>query len=139
MNHYTFSEIQIGAKESFVFDIDSEKMDLFSKISGDKNPLHTDLQFAKSKGFSENVVYGMLTASSLSTLAGMYLPGERSIIHSVEIKFVSPVLLSACPLSVSGEVIEKDERFNFIQLKFTIKNKLDIKVAQGKMQIGVTA
>ena len=136
MNEYLFSEIKIGDKESFTYEIDKTKMDLFRQISGDDNPLHTDLKFANEKGFTENVVYGQLTAAALSTLAGMYLPGKLSINHMIETFFLKPVFLSKCPLTVSGIVNEKDERFKTITLKFEIYDTANVKVAKGKMRIG---
>ena len=92
MNEYQFSEIQIGDQESFIYHLDENKMRLFREISGDENPLHTDIDFAKEKGYSENVVYGQLTAAALSTLAGMYIPGKLSIIHKMSWE-VFPFLL----------------------------------------------
>lgn len=136
MNEYQFLEIQIGDKESFIYEIDKIKMELFRKISGDENPLHTDIEFAKEKGYTENVVYGQLTAAALSTLAGMYLPGKLSIIHKIETNFLNPVFLSKCPLTVMGVVKEKDERFKTISLKFEIFDTANVKVCKGKMRIG---
>lgn len=136
MNEYSFSEIQIGDKESFNYEIDETKMKLFCQISGDENPLHTNIEFAKEKGYAENVVYGQLTATALSTLAGMYLPGKFSIIHTIETNFLKPVFLSKCPLNVVGIVKEKDERFKTITLKFEIFDTDRVKVCKGKMRIG---
>lgn len=136
MNEYQFSEIQIGDKETFTYNIDKIKMDLFRQLSGDENPLHTDLEFAKEKGYTENVVYGQLTAAALSTLAGMYLPGKLSIIHKIETNFLKPVFISKCPLLVTGIVKEKDERFKTITLKFEIFDNTNVKVCKGKMRIG---
>lgn len=78
----------------------------------------------------------MLTASFLSTLAGVYLPGENSLIHSVETKFVKPVFVGDT-LLVSGEVAEKNEHFPVIKLKVVITNQKKEKVLRGSMQIGV--
>lgn len=136
MNHFSFQELEIGHEESFIFELDEAKMKQFLMITNDVNPLHNDLEFAKEKGYSEKVVYGMLTASALSTLAGVYLPGERSLIHSVEINFVKPVFLSRCPLTITGKVLEKDERFSRIVIKFTITDKVGEKVSRGIMKIG---
>lgn len=136
MNEYQFSEIQIGDKETFIYNIDKIKMDLFCQLSGDENPLHTDIEFAKEKGYTENVVYGQLTATALSTLAGMYLPGKLSIIHTIETNFLKPVFISKCPLLVTGIVKEKDERFKTITLKFEIFDNTKVKVCKGKMRIG---
>ena len=136
MKHYTFEEIKIGQEVAFHYDLDEDKMLKFLEITGDKNPLHNDLEFAKKAGYNEKVVYGMLSASALSTLAGMYIPGERSLIHRVEINYVAPVLLSQCPLTVEAKVISKDERFSLISVKYSIYNNLRKKVCRGTMEIG---
>lgn len=138
MNHYTIDEIKIGDEVSFLYELNEEKMDMFMRITGDTNPLHTDLEYAKEKGYNEKVVYGMLTSSILSTLAGMYMPGEYSLIHSVEINFVKPVFLSRCPLEVKAKVTEIDERFNTIKLKYQILDNTLDKVLRGSMKIGFT-
>ena len=91
MNHYTFEEIKTGMEEQFSVTITEQMMQQFREMTGDVNPLHCDETFAKEKGFDGKVAYGMLTASFLSTMAGVYLPGENSLIQSVEVKFVKPV------------------------------------------------
>ena len=77
MNHYIYDELEIGHEESFDYDLNEEKMEAFKMITKDINPLHNDIEFAKSKGYPNKVVYGMLTSAALSTLAGVYLPGEK--------------------------------------------------------------
>ena len=57
MNNYKFVDIHVGLEESFSVRVKSEKLDKFLKISGDINPLHTDTEYSKSKGFSDRVVY----------------------------------------------------------------------------------
>jgi len=136
VNHYTFEEIKIGTTANFEYELTKQKMRQFQAITGDINPLHIDLNYAKEKGFKENVVYGMLTSAILSTLAGVYLPGEKSLIHSVEINFLKPVFLSQCPLKIEATVTEKDERFSQITVKYTICNQLAVKVCKGTMKIG---
>ena len=137
MNEYKFNDIQIGAEVSFSYNLDKEKMSKFFEITGDNNPLHTDLDYAIENGYNENVVYGQLTASALSTLAGVYMPGKYSLIHSIETSFLKPVFLSTCPLKIVGKVEDKDERFKFIILKFSIFNNKGEKVCKGKMKVGV--
>lgn len=136
MNHFNFDQIEIGTSVNFEYELTEKKMEQFKEITGDINPLHNDLSYAKEKGFNEKVVYGMLTSSVLSTLAGVYLPGEKSLIHNVEISFVKPVFLSRCPLNVRAKVIDKDERFSIIILKYEIYDKFDEKVCRGTMKIG---
>ena len=135
MNNYSFDEILVGQIESFPAKVTAEMMDAFRTLTGDENPLYTDDSFASEKGFSGRVAYGMLTASFLSTLAGVYLPGRRSLIHKVEVEFPTPVL-PGDELMVSGEVKEKDERFNLLKLAVTIRNAKGQKVCRGKMTVG---
>ncbi|MBO5166194.1 MAG: MaoC family dehydratase [Lachnospiraceae bacterium] len=136
MNYYGFDEIVEGMEESFTVKVTHEMMEAFLGITGDVNPLHTDVSFAKEKGYDSCVVYGMLTASFLSTLAGVYLPGKNSLIHSVETKFVKPVF-EGDVLTVSGKVTEKRELFSAFVMKVEIRNQNNEKVLRGNMQIGV--
>lgn len=138
MNRYSFEEIETGLEESFQVTITQDMLDKFREITGDNNPLHTEESFAKQKGYDSCVAYGMLTASFLSTLAGVYLPGEKSLIHSVETKFVKPVFVGDT-LTVTGKVAEKNELFSVFTLKVTITNQRKEKVLRGSMQIGVLA
>ena len=95
MNEYTMDDIQIGMECSFKRVITLEMENGFREISGDDNPLHRDDNFAREMGkekFKTHVSFGMLTASLYSTMAGMYLPGKYSLIHSFdELAFLQPV------------------------------------------------
>ena len=103
MNDLSYEEIEVGHKESFTVTVTEEMMDKFLAITGDVNPLHNDEDYARSEGHPGRVVYGMLSASLLSTLAGVYLPGKRSLIHEVKIKFAKPVYIGDT-LTVEGTV-----------------------------------
>jgi acyl dehydratase len=83
-------------------------------------------------------VYGLLTASFLSTLAGLYLPGKYSLIQKIDIDFLHPVYIDDV-LSVEGIVTGKHDLFRYIRLKVNISRQNGEKVLRGKMRIGVTA
>lgn len=134
MNTYTYDEIEVGQAESFTVTVTEDMLASFKAITGDNNPLHNDEDFAKAKGQPGRVAYGMLTASFLSTLAGVYLPGERSLIQQVEIKFAKPVYIGDT-LTVTGQVAEKNDTVQRIELKVTITNQDDAKVLRGKMGV----
>jgi acyl dehydratase len=78
----------------------------------------------------------MLTASFYSTLAGMYLPGRYSLIHSVESKFLRPVYVGDA-LTVSGVVREKEDAYHMLILALLIKNQNNEKISKGTMQVMV--
>lgn len=135
MNVYTFEDIQEGMTESFSKQITSEMEDSFRKITGDYNPLHIDDSYAKQIGdYKQHVSFGMLTASLYSTIAGMYLPGKYSLIHSIEIKFLKPVYMGDV-LTVIGTVAEKQENLQLLRLKVRIENQNRKCVSKADMKV----
>lgn len=136
MNTYTFDEIDIGKKESFTVTISEEERDKFRELTGDVNPLHNDLSYARAMGHDRCVAFGMLSASYLSTLAGVYLPGKNSLIQKTEVNFRKPVYVGDT-LTITGEVTDRNETFKLIEVKVDIKNQNGEKVVKGKMEIAV--
>lgn len=96
--------IAVGSRASFDVDVGPDAMTEFATWSGDWNPLHTDPEFARRSRFGRPVLHGAYSAGLVSRLAGMFLPGERCLLHGMQLRFVAPVLPPAS-LRVSGEVI----------------------------------
>ncbi len=138
MNEYKFSDINTGLTESFSREITVGMEDSFREISGDVNPLHRDDEFADSAGngkFTGHVSFGMLTASLLSTMAGVYLPGKYSLIHSIDnISFKAPVYAGDV-LTVTGTVKDKQEGLNLILVGVKIVNQSAKTVLKADMKI----
>jgi len=138
MNRYNFSDLTVGMQADFSTEITEEKMNCFKEITEDLNPLHTDDAYAVSKGFRGRVSYGLLTSAFFSRLAGMFLPGEKSLIEEVSYKFMLPVYIGD-RLIVSGEITALDDRTRQLFLKVTIRREADrVPVVRGKMTIGMT-
>ena len=140
MNEYRYKEITVGQTESFTHTVTSESEDKFRSITGDLNPLHKDDEFATEAGkgkFSGHISHGMLTASLLSTMAGMYLPGKYSLIHSIDnISFKAPVYVDDV-LTVTGKVISKQDELSLIQLSVVITNADNKIVLKAKVKVVV--
>lgn len=136
MNSYRLTDIHCGLSHSFQVTITTEMLDIFSKLSGDCNPLHTDPGFARLQGFPDRVAFGMLTASFYSTLVGMYLPGKYALFHGADIAFTAPVFPQDI-LTVSGEVVSIHEVYRQIELKASIKNQKGEKVSRAKIRTGI--
>ena len=130
MNTYNIEDLYTGQTEQFETEISSEMFDAFRAVTCDTNPLHCDEDYAKDRGFKGRVAYGMLTASFLSTLAGVFLPGERSIIQSVDVRFPRPVY-------EGDTLLEIHESVRQITVAVEIKNQRDECVLKGKMKVGV--
>lgn len=136
MNSYKFEDIYVGMTESFQVTITEGMMDKFIDITGDVSPIHVSREYAQAHGFKTRVCHGMLFGSMFSTLAGVYLPGEHCLLHSVETKFSLPVF-PGDTLVVSGKVSEINDTFKTVAVKGTITNQDGKKVCKANIQLGV--
>ncbi len=136
MNHYTLADLKPGVTESFTVTVTEEMMDKFYAITGDNSPIHMDAEYAAGRGYPGRVVYGMLGASFLSTLAGVYLPGEHCLLHGMELKFAKPVFIGDT-LTVTGVVDEVNDTFREITIKASIVNQHGKKVTRAVVKAGV--
>ena len=136
MNSYKFSDLSVGMSESFEVEITEKMMDKFIDITGDVSPIHVSSEYAKAHGFKTRVCHGMLFGSMFSTLAGVYLPGEHCLLHSVETKFSSPVFPSD-KLTVTGKISEINDTFKIVTIKGNIKNQDGKTVCKAVIQAGV--
>lgn len=136
LRSYTLAQMQTGLTERFTVTVTEDMMDKFCAISGDVSPIHIDSAYAAGRGFPGRVVYGMLVASFFSTLAGVYLPGEHCLLHSVESKFTKPVFIGD-ELTVTGTVDEVNPTFGEVTIKATVTNAAGKKVCRGVIKAGV--
>lgn len=137
MNKYTLSELCSGMEESFCVVLTENMLQKFLEISGDTNPLHIDAEFARTKGYPDRVVYGMVTASFYSTLAGVYLPGKHCLLWEVNSKFNAPVFIGD-ELNISGTITKVNKEFNFVKIKAKIRNQRGQIVSRASITAGVT-
>lgn len=137
MNEFKISDIHLDMKASYEYLVTKENLDLFTKITGDINPMHVDSTFAKNHNMKDKIVYGMLTSSLLSTLAGVYLPGKYCLLQEVNTKFLSPVYVGDL-LKVEGQVVNISESVKQLEIKVQVINQNNEKVLKGIIKTGFT-
>ena len=136
MNRYAWSELGEGLAAEFPVTITTAMLDQFRALTGDVNPLHLDDSYACAQGFSGRVAYGLLTASFLSRLAGVHLPGERCLLHGVNATFHRPVYVGDL-LTVRGEVSYRNEAMRQAEIVCRIANQRGERVSTGKLKVGM--
>jgi acyl dehydratase len=117
-----FKEIQVGDSASIERIISLEDIEIFSNLTGDKNPLHVDQSFSEKAKFGACVAHGMLTSSFISTLIGMNLPGEGSIITNISLDFRKPVFIGDS-ICTTIEVIKKIDLSKQVFIKLRVYNQ----------------
>lgn len=108
----------------------------FIKLFKDENPLHTDENFAKTKGFKGRVMHGNILNGFISYFIGECLPVKNVIIHSQEIEFKNAVYLND-ELQFKAVITGIYESVNTVEFKYYFKNAASSIVAKGKIQIGL--
>jgi 3-hydroxybutyryl-CoA dehydratase len=121
MSSYTYDQIQIGQSASVTKTISEHDVYTFAGITGDFNSAHVNAPYAEGTFFKGRIAHGMLTASFISTVLGMYLPGTGTIFLSNTVNFLAPVHFNDT-LTTTCEVIEKLEK-NRVKLKATVTNQ----------------
>jgi acyl dehydratase len=71
--------------------IEAEDIERFTSISGDRNPLHYDLEAARNSRFGEIIVQGGVTSAILNAVVAEDLPGPGSVFLQVNWSFRAPV------------------------------------------------
>ena len=69
----------------------SRDIELFTEISGDRNPLHYEEQAARATRFGGIVVQGSITSAILNAVVAEDLPGPGTIFLQVNWSFKAPV------------------------------------------------
>ena len=121
---YTFDEIDIGLTKEFQITITESMVNNFANISGDFSPIHIDEEYAKSTSFGKRVAHGMLLASFLSRVDGMYLPGKHALYFSQNLEFHNPCFIND-KIKISSIVIDKSESTKIIKIESKITNQND--------------
>ena len=88
---YHFEDLELGMEASFQKTVTEADIVSFAGVSGDKNPVHLDADYAARTIFKQRIAHGMLTASYISAVFGMEMPGPGAIYVSQTLNFKAPV------------------------------------------------
>lgn len=128
---WTFDTLKIGDRDSIQKVITPEMVDMFADLSEDHNPVHVDEEFAKTTPFGKRIAHGMLTASLISAVLGIKIPGNGSIYMTQSIRFRKPVYLGET-LTVWAEVKEKIEEKERVVMSTWVENDQGSVVLEGE-------
>jgi 3-hydroxybutyryl-CoA dehydratase len=118
------------------FKVSPDTYEGFISVFKDKNPLHTNDKFAVGKGFKEKVMHGNILNGFLSYFIGECLPIKDVLIQTQEIKFMKPVYVND-QLTLCAEIEDIYESVSTVEFKYYFENQDKVKVARGKIQIGL--
>jgi acyl dehydratase len=82
---------RVGATARRTRTVTRRDIELFTAISGDRNPIHYDADLAVRSRFGGVVVQGGVTSGLLNALVAEQLPGPGSVFLEVAWRFRAPV------------------------------------------------
>ena len=111
------NEPKVGSKSAFSRTFTEADVALFIGVTWDVNPLHTDDEYVKSTPFGRRIVPGLLTASLLTHLGGLW----AFIAREMRFEFVAPVFIGDTITAIS-EVVEQDLEKGWVRLESRCEN-----------------
>jgi acyl dehydratase len=84
---------QVGQRAELTREVSQHDIEMFTAISGDRNPLHYDEELAKATKFGGIIVQGGVTSAILNAVVAQKLPGPGTVFLHVDWNFRAPVRL----------------------------------------------
>jgi len=109
----------IGATARRTRTVRREDIDLFTEMTGDRNPLHYDEERASRSRFGGIIVQGGVTSGLLNAVVAEDLPGPGSVFLRVSWEFLAPVR-PGDEITAEVEVLEVHETKPVARLRTTI-------------------
>jgi len=121
---------RVGQKAERSRTVEPGDIELFTRISGDRNPLHYDEAAAKASRFGEIVVQGGITSAILNAVVAEDLPGPGTVFLQVDWKFAAPVR-PGDTITGAVEVVEVREDKPITRLKTSVRRQDGVVVLEG--------
>ena len=133
VTNFTYDALEVGQKASFSTTVEERHIQLFAAVSGDRNPVHLDAEYAASTMFKERIAHGMFTGALISAAIACEMPGPGSIYLGQQLKFTRPVKLGDS-LTVELEILEKLPK-NRVRIATRVFNQNAEQVVDGEAEV----
>jgi acyl dehydratase len=95
----------VGQRGTWTRTFTAEDVEAFARLTGDRNPLHFDEDFARRRRPGRLIVHGGLTTGLFNALVAEVLPGPGSVFLHQEWDYPSPAYIGDT-VTAEAEVIE---------------------------------
>jgi acyl dehydratase len=123
--------LSVGQRARRTKTVTARDVELYAEITGDRNPLHFDPEFAAGTRFGRLVAQGGITAGMLNALVAMDLPGPGTVFMSQSLRYLAPTYLGDT-LTAEVEVLALKPDKPVCQLRTTITNQNGTVVLEGE-------
>jgi acyl dehydratase len=129
---------QVGERAARSRRVGERDIELFTELTGDRNPLHYDLKAASGSAFGGIIVQGGVTSGLLNAVVAEDLPGPGSVFLHVDWDFKAPVR-PGDEITAEVEVLEARQDKPLTKLRTTITNQEGTVVLDGSALVWTEA
>ena len=122
---------EVGQVAELTREVSQHDIEIFTALSGDRNPLHYDEELAKATKFGRIVVQGGITSAILNAVVAEKLPGPGTVFMHVDWSFKAPVR-PGDKITGAVEVIKVRTDKPVTELKTTVTRDDGTVVLEGK-------
>jgi acyl dehydratase len=110
--------------------VTARDIELFTELTGDRNPLHYDRERAAASRFGGIIVQGGVTSGLLNAVVAEDLPGPGSVFLHVDWSFKAPVS-PGDEITAEVEVLETRDDKPITRLRTTVTKQDGVVVLDG--------
>jgi len=122
---------QVGQRARRTREVSPRDIELFTELTGDRNPLHYNDELASRSRFGGIIVQGGVTSGLLNAVVAEDLPGPGSVFLHVDWSFRAPVR-PGDTITAEVEVLEVRPDKPITKLRTTITNQDETVVLDGE-------
>ena len=109
-------------------------IELFTELTGDRNPLHYDEELAGRTRFGGLIVQGGVTSGLLNAVVAEDLPGPGSVFLRTAWDFLAPVR-PGDEITAEVEVLERHASKPVVRVRTTVTNGAGVVVLDGDAHV----
>lgn len=126
-------EITLGMSFSYSQTVTDADIKAFAGVSGDRNPVHMDEEYAGNSRFKKRIAHGLMSASYFSAIFGTKFPGPGCVYVSQSLSFLRPVYIDDTVNAIATvKAVDFNKRRVFFDTVCKVKSK---KVIVGEAEV----
>jgi acyl dehydratase len=125
------THVEVGQRARRTRTVTARDIELFTELTGDRNPLHYDEELAGRSRFAGLIVQGGVTSGLLNAVVAEDLPGPGSVFLHVDWSFRAPVRPGDA-ITAEVEVLEVRPDKPIAKVRTTITNQEGTVVLEGE-------
>ncbi len=127
-------DVSVGQKATREMTVTEEVVAAYAEVTGDRNPLHFDAEFAAGTRFKRLIAQGGIATGLLHALVAMDMPGAGSVFLSQSWNFPKPVYIGDT-IRAEATVKSVHDRRGIAKLDIVIENQDGDTVLSGEATV----